>query len=177
MSLDLTAAVEAEDHARGVLGGRTLVVYGDYECPFTASAMRDIDRLLESGRAFKLVYRHFPLREIHPHAQAAAEGAEAAARQGRFWEMHDLLFRNQLRLESDDLRRFAERLGLNLGRFDADLADPAVKDRIERDLQTGIESGVDGTPSLFIDARRYWGPRDAASLGDALQAAPDLSGS
>jgi protein-disulfide isomerase len=91
--------------------------------------------------------------------------------------MHDLLFRNQMRLEPDDLRRFAERLGLDLGRFDSDVAGPAVRDRIERDVQSGIESGVDGTPSLFVDGRRYEGPRDAASLRDALQADPDLSGS
>ena len=177
MTLDLTARVVSADHVRGVKGRRQLVVYGDFECPYTASAMRDIDRLLESGAAVEVVFRHFPLREMHPRAQAAAEASEAAARQGRFWEMHDVLFRNQLRLEPDDLRRFAERLGLALDQFDADLADPTVKVRIERDIQTGIESGVDGTPSLFIDGRHYWGARDALSLGEALQADPDLSGS
>jgi formate-nitrite transporter family protein len=176
-TLDLTAPVSAADHARGVSGGHQLVVYGDFECPYTAAAMRDVGGLLEEGDAFEVVFRHFPLRGIHPHAQAAAEAAEAAARQDRFWEMHELLFRNQLRLESDDLRRFAERLGLDLARFDADLVGPAVRDRIERDVQSGIESGVDGTPSLFVDGRRYQGPRDAASLRDALQADPDLSGS
>src|SRR5882762_9084083 len=113
MTLDLSVAVDATDHTRGVSGGRQLVVYGDFECPYTAAAMRDIGHLLERGAAFEVVFRHFPLREIHPHAQAAAEAAEAAARQDRFWEMHDLLFRNQLRLESEDLRRYAERLGLD----------------------------------------------------------------
>ena len=176
-TLDLTAPVGAEDHVRGVSGGHQLVVYGDFECPYTAAAMRDIGRLVEEGTAFEVVFRHFPLRGIHPHAQIAAEGAEAAARQDRFWEMHDLLFRNQLRLEPDDLRRFAERLGLDLARFDADLAGSAVRDRIERDVQSGIESGVDGTPSLFVDGRRYEGPRDAATIRDVLQADPDLSGS
>jgi protein-disulfide isomerase len=115
-----------------------------------------------------VVFRHFPLRSIHPHAQAAAEAAEAAARQDRFWEMHDVLFRNQLRLEPADLRRFAERVGLDLGRFDLDLASDAVTARIERDVHTGLESGVDGTPSLFIYGRRYQGPRDADSLSKAL---------
>lgn len=91
-----------------------------------------------------------------------------AARQGRFWEMHDLLFRNQLHLEPADLRRFAERLGLDVARFDADLADPAIKARVARDVETGLHSGVDGTPTLFIDARRYGGPRDAGGLGRAL---------
>jgi protein-disulfide isomerase len=168
MSLDLAAAVDATDHARGVGGGRQLVVYGDFECPYTAAATREIDRLLERGAAFEVVFRYFPLRSIHPHAQAAAEAAEAAARQDRFWEMHDVLFRNQMRLEPDDLRRFAERLGLNLDRFDSDLTGGAVRDRIERDIDTGIQSGVDGTPSLFIDGRRYEGSRDADNLGQAL---------
>jgi protein-disulfide isomerase len=171
MSLDLAAPVDAADHTRGVSGGHQLVVYGDFECPYTAAAMRDIGGLLDGGAAFEVVFRHFPLRSIHPHAQAAAEAAEAAARQGRFWEMHDLLFRNQLRLEPDDLRRFAQRLGLDLERFESDLADAAIKARVERDVDSGVPSGVDGTPSLFIDGRRYVGLRDPASLGRALSPA------
>jgi len=165
----LTAPVDETDHTRGASGSRQLVVYGDFECPYTAAAMRVIDLLAERGAVFELVFRYFPLREIHPHAQAAAEAAEAAARQGKFWEMHDVLFRNQLRLESDDLRRYAERLGLDLQRFDLDLQDPAVRARIERDVDSGISSGVDGTPSLFIDGGRYEGPRDTASLEEALR--------
>lgn len=144
------------------------MVYGDFECPYTALAMRDISRLLEQGAAFEVVFRHFPLRSIHPHAQAAAETAEAAAGQGRFWEMHDVLFRNQRRLEAADLRRYAERVGLDLERFEADLADRATNARVKRDVRSGLAGGVDGTPSLFIDGRRYRGPRDAASLGRTL---------
>jgi protein-disulfide isomerase len=170
MTLDLMAPVDAADHRRGVSGSPQLVVYGDFECPYTAAAVREIDHLLGRGVAFEVVFRYFPLREIHPHAQAAAEAAEAAAHQDRFWEMHDLLFRNQMRLDADHLRRFAERIGLDLARFDSDVVDPAVKARIERDIDTGIESGVDGTPSLFIGGRRYRGPRDADSLGRALGA-------
>jgi len=168
VSANLSAVVDGADHARGVSGGPQLVVYGDFECPYTAAATREIDRLLESGAAIEVVFRYFPLRSIHPHAQAAAEAAEAAASQDRFWEMHDLLFRNQLRLEPTDLRRYAERLGLDLGRFDVDLASNAIRARVERDVETGLESGVDGTPSLFIDGRRYQGPRDADSLSEAL---------
>ena len=165
----LAAPVGADDHLRGVGGGSQLVVYGDFECPYTAAAMREIDHLRARGTAFEVVFRHFPLREIHPHAQAAAEAAEASARQGRFWEMHDVLFRNQMRLEPDDLRRFAERIGLDLEHFESDIADPNTKDRIERDIETGLLSGVDGTPSLFIDGLRYEGPRDADSLDKALR--------
>jgi protein-disulfide isomerase len=164
----MAAPVDAADHARGSSGGPQLVVYGDFECPYTAAAMRDIGRLLERGVAFEVIFRHFPLREIHPHAQAAAEAAEAAARQDRFWEMHDLLFRNQLRLEPADLRRFAERTDLDLERFESDLADPAIRARVERDVESGDAGGVDGTPSLFIDGPRYRGPRDPDSLVRAL---------
>ena len=168
MTLDLAVPVGADDHMRGIGGGRQLVVYGDFECPYTAAAMQEVGRLLEDGAEFEVVFRHFPLRSIHPHAQAAAEAAEAAARQDRFWEMHDLLFRNQQRLEPADLHRYAERLDLDLERFESDLADPTIKDRVERDLATGEQSGVDGTPSLFIDGLRYRGPRDSASMRNGL---------
>ena len=166
--LALATTVDAIDHTRGA-DGRQLVVYGDFECPYTAAAMQSIGVLLESGVAFELVFRHFPLRDIHPHAEGAAAASEAAARQGRFWEMHDVLFRNQRQLEPADLRRYAERLGLDLARFEADLVDPAVRDRVERDVESGERSGVDGTPSLFIDGIRYRGPRDPARLGGALK--------
>jgi NhaA family Na+:H+ antiporter len=164
----LATPVDREDHVRGG-GGRQLVVYGDFECPYTAAAMESIGELLASGAAFELVFRHFPLGSIHPHAEAAALASEAAARQGRFWEMHDLLFRNQRFLEAADLRRDAERLGLDLARFEVDLVDPAVAARVERDVASGERSGVDGTPGLFIDGFRYLGPRDPASLGGALR--------
>jgi len=165
--LGLSAAVDSTDHRRGG-GGPQLVVYGDFECPYTAAAMQSIGVLLESGPEFQLVFRHFPLRSIHPHAEAAAVTSEAAARQGRFWEMHDVLFRNQRHLESADLRRYAERIDLNLARFDSDLVDPAVAARVERDVESGDRSGVDGTPSLFINGQRYRGPRDPAGLREAL---------
>jgi protein-disulfide isomerase len=172
MTLDLEAPVDADDHRRGQGGGRQLVVYGDFECPYTAAALRDIGRLLDDGAAFEVVFRHFPLRTIHPHAQAASEAAEAAARQERFWQMHDQLFANRRQLEAADLRRYAGEIGLDLERFDADQADPAIKARIKRDVRTGLHSGVDGTPSLFIDGRRYEGDGDPASLAEALGVTP-----
>jgi len=168
MTLDLAVPVDGTDHVRGS-GGRQLVVYGDFECPYTAAAMRNIAALTDSGATFELVFRHFPLSEIHPHAAAAPAASEAAARQGRFWEMHDALFGDQRHLEPADLRRRAERLGLDLARFDADVLDLAVAARIERDVESGDRSGVDGTPSLFIDGIRYSGPRDRASLQRALR--------
>jgi protein-disulfide isomerase len=168
MALDLATAVDGTDHARGS-GGRQLVVYGDFECPYTAAAMRSITALADSGATFELVFRHFPLRDIHPHAEAAAAASEAAARQGRFWEMHDELFSDQRHLEPADLRRRAEGLGLDVARFDADVLDAAVAARIERDVDSGERSGVDGTPSVFIDGIRYGGARDQASLRGALR--------
>ncbi len=171
MTLDLAAPVDAADHVRGG-GGRQLVVYGDFECPYTAEAIRSVARLVSSGAAFELVFRHFPLRSIHPHAEAAAAISEAAARQGRFWEMHDLLFGDQRHLESADLRHRAERLGLDMTRVESDLGDPALAARVERDVESGARSGVDGTPSLFIDGIRYRGSRDTASLGGALSSQP-----
>ena len=101
MTVDLTlaASVDSTDHTRGG-GGKQLVVYGDFECPYTAAAMQSIGALLKSGAEFQLVFRHFPLRTIHPHADAAAVTSKAAARQERFWEMHDVLFRSQRRLKS-----------------------------------------------------------------------------
>jgi protein-disulfide isomerase len=118
-----------------------------------------------------VVSRNFRRGYNPPLAPAAPNAAGAAPRQDRFWEMHDVLFRNQLRLEPADLRRFADRLGLDLRRWESDVADPATAARIERDIETGLQSGVDGTPSLFIDGRRYEGPRDADSLGQALDPA------
>jgi protein-disulfide isomerase len=167
MTLDLADPVDAADHRRGG-GARQLVVYGDFECPYTAEAMRSIGRLVASGAVFDLVFRHFPLRTIHPHAEAAAAISEAAARQGRFWEMHDLLFSDQRHLEDADLRHDAERLSLDMTRVESDLVDPAIAARVERDVDSGVRSGVDGTPSLFIDGMRYRGPRDPGSLGGAL---------
>ena len=168
MIADLAEPLGAADHVRGTVGGRQLVVYGDFECPYTAAAMRTVGELLASDATFQLVFRHFPLRDIHPHAQAASVAAEAAAQQGRFWEMHDLLFRSQRQLEAADLRRKAERLGLDLDRFAADQVDPAMAARVERDVASGERSGVDGTPSLFVDGVRYRGPRDPSSLARVL---------
>jgi len=168
MIAHLAEPLGADDHVRGTIGSRQLVVYGDFECPYTAAAMRTVGELLASGASFQLVFRHFPLRDIHPHAQAASLAAEAAAQQGRFWEMHDLLFRSQRQLEAADLRRKAERLGLDLDRFAAYQGDPAVAARVERDVASGERSGVDGTPSLFVDGMRYRGPRDPNSLARVL---------
>jgi len=151
MRLDLSAPVDATDHTRGVTGGHQLVVYGDFECPYTAAAMRDIGRLVGDGAAFEVVFRYFPLREIHPHAQAAAEAAEAAARQDRFWEMHDVLFRNQLRLEADDLRRYSERVGVDLDQQPVGTdAAAAIAESTSEGRQI-IDVRMEGAPRHLVD--------------------------
>jgi protein-disulfide isomerase len=145
-------------------------VYGDYECPYTRRAYREIQRV-ESHLPdrVRFGFRHFPLTEIHPHALAASRAAEAAANQGHFWEMHDTLFHRQQALEDEDLIRYATELGLDPAAFDRDRGGEAVLERIERDFRSGLESGqVLGTPTLFIDGEFHDGAFDADTLLAAL---------
>jgi protein-disulfide isomerase len=161
---------EQVDHVRGEEGASVILEYGDYECPYSRQAFRAIERVESelSGRV-RFAFRHFPLTQIHPHALAASAAAEAAARQGRFWEMHDLLFHRQKALEDDDLRSYANELGLDLTRFDRDRADPDVLARIERDVAGGDATGVvRGTPTLFVDGVLYQGGYDSAPFIEAL---------
>lgn len=154
------------DHVRGPQAARLIVEYGDYECPYSRQAYRSIERVeAELSGGVRFAFRHFPLTEIHPHALAASRAAEAAALQGRFWEMHELLFHRQRALEDDDLRHYASELGLDIRQFDVDRDSEAVLDRIERDFRSGIESGeVRGTPTLFIDGIVHLGGYDADTL-------------
>jgi protein-disulfide isomerase len=163
---------EAVDHVRGGVRGHVILEYGDYECPYSRRAYREIEQVeRQLGDAVRFAFRHFPLTEIHPHAADAATAAEAAALQGRFWEMHDLLFHRQKALEVEDLERYAGELGLDLAQFNEDrVADPVLR-RVARDMSSGIESGqVLGTPTLFIDGVLYEGSHDSASLLGALAA-------
>jgi protein-disulfide isomerase len=162
--------LDALDHVRGGPAGRLIVEYGDYECPYSRAATHAIERVeRQLGDGVRFAFRHFPLTEIHPHALGAAEAAEAASLQGRFWDMHALLFHHQTALAEDDLRRYAEKLGLDIARFDGDRAGAAVIGRIRRDVESGFASGeVQGTPTLFIDGVVHRGAYDAATLLEAL---------
>jgi protein-disulfide isomerase len=157
---------ETVDHVRGGSAGRLIVEYGDYECPYSRQAFREVERVESRlGDQVRFAFRHFPLSEIHPHALAASAAAEAAALQGRFWEMHALLFDRQKALEGGDLRGYAAELGLDLDRFDADRAGAGVFERIRRDVESGLATGeVHGTPTMFIDGVVHRGPHDAASM-------------
>jgi protein-disulfide isomerase len=161
---------EAVDHVRGSPAGRVILEYGDYECPYSRQAFRAIEEVeTELGGGVRFAFRHFPLTEIHPHALAAASAAEAAARQGRFWDMHALLFHRQKALGDGDLRRYATSLGLDMTLFDADRASAEVLERIRRDIDSGIATGeVLGTPTLFIDGAVHRGGYDPATLLAAL---------
>lgn len=141
------------DHVRGSTGARLILEYGDYECPYSRLAYRAIQQVeRELDGRIRFAFRHFPLTEIHPHALTAAAAAEAAALQGRFWEMHDLLFHRQKALEHDDLREYAAGLGLDVDRFERDAGGDRVSARIARDVAGGEASGeVLGTPTLFVD--------------------------
>ena len=158
------------DHVRGPSSGRLIVEYGDYECPYSRQAFREIERVEQRlGGDIRFAFRHFPLTEIHPHALGAAAAAEAAALQDRFWDMHELLFHRQKALEDDDLRRYAAQLDLDVARFDHDRAGADVLSRIRRDVESGTATGeVRGTPTLFIDGVVHLGGYDAATLMKAL---------
>lgn len=168
----LAIPVGSQDHIQGqARAAVTLVEYGDYECPYCGEAypvLKAVQRAM--GDQLRFVFRNFPLAELHPHAVRAAEFAEAAAGQGKFWQAHDLLYENQTALRDADLYAYGLRLGLDSelvsegfgGRF-----DPKIKE----DFTGGIRSGVNGTPSLFINGFRYDGERDVDSLIFALRQA------
>ena len=158
------------DHVRGETGAPVILEYGDYECPYSRQAFRSIERVeRELAGRVRFAFRHFPLTQIHPHALAASATAEAAARQGRFWAMHELLFHRQNALEDDDLLTYAREIGLDLGRFERDRTGEDVSARIARDVASGEATGViRGTPTLFIDGIVHLGGYDAATLTEEL---------
>jgi protein-disulfide isomerase len=166
----LTPRVGARDHVLGPPNAPiTLVQYADFECPFCGRAFPEIKSLLKDlGTKVRFVYRHFPMVDQHPHAETAAELAEAAAGQGKFWEMHDLLFQRQSALEDQHLIAYARELKLDVPRVERELADHVHRARVRQDFQSGVRSGVSGTPMFFINGRRHEEPGDATTLRAAL---------
>jgi protein-disulfide isomerase len=161
------------DHIQGSADAAvTLVEYGDYECPYCGAAYPIVKEVqARMGERLRFVFRNFPISTSHPHAEQAAEAAEAAAAQGSFWEMHDVLYENQKRLRDEDLRGYAEKLGLDVERFDTELADHAHGDRVHEDFLTGVRSGVNGTPTFYINGARHDDSYDAETLLAALERA------
>jgi len=166
----LTPPVGARDRVLGPADARvTLVEYGDYECPHCGALHPVIEAARKAfGGNLRFAFRHFPLRSSHPHALAAAKAAEAAGEQGRFWEMHDRLYRRQTELEDEDLLRHARKIGLDMARFERELAARTHEVRIREDLASAAQSGAAGTPSLFINGERYEGPLERDDVFAAL---------
>jgi protein-disulfide isomerase len=167
----LTVPVGPHDHVRGPADAPvTLVEYGDYECPYCGRAYPVVKRLEQAfGDQLRFVFRNFPLTQSHPHAEQAAEAAEAAGAQGKFWQMHDMIYEHQQALTTADLRHYAAVLGLNQREFDQALRQHTYADRVREDFMSGIRSGVNGTPTFFINGVRYDGPADFDSMSAAIQ--------
>jgi protein-disulfide isomerase len=166
---------EDRDHIQGSSEAAvTLVEYGDYECPYCGAAYPIIKEVQERmGERLRFVFRNFPITTSHAHAEQAAEAAEAAAAQGRFWEMHDLLYENQQRLGDEDLRAYAEQLGLAVEPFDQELAEHVHAPRVREDFMSGVRSGVNGTPTFYVNGLRYDDSYELETLLTALERAAE----
>lgn len=170
-SVTLTHAVSSRDHVQGPDDAPlTLLEYGDYQCPYCGAAYPVVKRLQKAlGERLRFVFRNFPLTQSHPYALLAAETAEAAALQGKFWEMHDLIYEQQNALNPDIIPVWAEKLGLDLERLGRDIEAGAIEERLKEDRLSGIRSGVNGTPTLFINGVRFDGSPDFHALMAALE--------
>jgi protein-disulfide isomerase len=171
VSAHLVLPVSARDHIGGpATAPVTLLEYGDYECPFCGAAHPIVHQVRQQfGKRLRFVFRHFPLANVHPHAEPAAEAAEAAGAQGRFWEMHDLLYERQDALEEEDLVERGEILGLDVARFVRELSAHTYAPRVQEDFMSGVRSGVNGTPAFYINGIRHDGGYDLPALVEAIE--------
>jgi protein-disulfide isomerase len=169
----LRVPVNESDHAIGPEDAPIeLVEYGDFQCPSCGHAYPVLEMLREHlGKDLRFIYRHFPLTDSHPDAENAARAAEAAGRQGRFWEMHALLFKNQAALDHDSLTGYASAIGLDMEQWQGDMAGDAVSAKIAADFQSGLRSGANGTPTFFLNGFRYDGDWSYRPFLEAMQAA------
>ncbi len=162
---------EERDHVRGPrVAPVTLVEYGDYECPYCGQAyfvVKELER--RAGNLMRFVFRNFPLTTVHPHAERAVEAAEAAGAQGKFWEMHDILYENQQALEGEDLLEYAALVGLDIPRFVREMREGRYLNRMREDFLSGARSGVNGTPTFFINGLRHDGAWELATLMAAIE--------
>jgi protein-disulfide isomerase len=169
----LKVAVTAQDHSQGPEDAPvTMVEYGDYECPHCGRAYPIVKTVQKHfGAKLRFVFRNFPLTEIHPNAEAAAESAEFAGAHGKFWEMHDAIFENQRHLSDDTLLKLAQELGLSSDGLAKALDDAQFEPRVQADFGGGVRSGVNGTPTFFINGHRHDGPFDYEDLVAAIDSA------
>ena len=165
----LLVPISEQDHIQGLVSASVaLVEYGDYQCPICGEAHQLIKAIQQQVNDLCFVFRHFPQPQIHPYTQRAAEAAEAAAAQGQFWQMHDILFTHQQELGNDHLVEYANNLGLNIPQFLQDLSRGAHIDRINRDIDSASQSGVTAAPTLFINRVRYTDRWNIAQLTTAI---------
>jgi protein-disulfide isomerase len=166
----LAVPVNAQDHSRGPKDAPiTLVEYGDFECPHCGQAHYQLQELEKAiGESMQLVFREFPLTTVHPHATQAAEAAESAGAQRKFWPMHDMLFENQDALEAEDLLQYASAIELDVEQFARDLSQERFAPRVREHFMGGVHSGVNGTPTFFINGVRHDGGFDYQSLLEAI---------
>jgi protein-disulfide isomerase len=165
--------VTADDHVRGRPGAPvTVLEYGDYECPYCRGAARDVQEMLARyPDTVRFVFRNFPITQLHPRAEQAAEAAEAAGAQGKFWEMYERLLQPSSRLDLDSLLDNAADLGLDVGQFRDEVTGHGYAAKIERDVQAGIQDGVNATPKFYVDGERIDGKLPLEGLEDAIRAA------
>lgn len=169
--MSLRVPVGEEDHVQGPPDAQvTLIEYGDYQCSHCATAHPTIKAVQDRfGSALRFVFRNMPLTQAHPQAQLAAEAAEAAGAQGKFWEMHDALYENQRSLGPELVRELARKIGLDMQRFEADLEEHRFRQRVRHDFMSGVRSGVNGTPTFFINGERFDGHAGEEELASALE--------
>jgi protein-disulfide isomerase len=168
----LTLPVSERDHTQGPYTAApvTLVEYGDYECPYCGQAYPIIKNIQERfGVKLRFVFRNFPVTQVHPHAQHAAEAAESAGPQNKFWEMHDYLYEHQHELDDKHLRHYASAVGMDVTRFDDEMARHVHAGRVREDFMSGIRSGVNGTPTFYINGTRYDESWDEKTLVAAIK--------
>jgi protein-disulfide isomerase len=171
---DFTAPqVTPADHITGPVDAPiTMLEYGDYECPYCRGAFRDVHRLIDRHpTVLRFVFRNFPIPQVHPHAEQAAEAAEAAAAQGKFWEMYELLLQPYSHLDTDSLVMYAEVIGLDIPRFRRELSEHVYKPRIDADIAEGIRNGVNQTPKFYVNGERIDGKVPLENLAEAVETA------
>ncbi|WP_394678429.1 DsbA family protein [uncultured Sphingobacterium sp.] len=157
--MSLKIPVSTTDHVQGNLDADLVIVeYGDYQCPYCGAAYPVLKKLLKKfSREVKFVFRNFPLSEMHEYALSAAIAAEAASLQDKFWEMHDAIYENQENVDDLYLFKLAEKIGLNMEKFKSDIQKEELNDRVDADFQGGVISGVNGTPSFYVNAKKFNG--------------------
>ncbi len=174
-----TPAVTDDDHVRGPADAPvTVLEYGDYECPYCRGAFRDVQELLaEYPAKVRFAFRNFPIAQLHPHAEQAAEAAEAAAAQGKFWAMYELLLQPYARLDTDALATYAEMVGLDIPRFRADVTEQRYARKIEDDVQEGLRNGVNATPKFYVNGQRVDGKVPLEHVAELVRNAVAAAGS